>query len=228
LHAVKRNTQQHAVPHAYTEDQLVEQPAIGVFAELGWTTVSALEETFGATGTWQRETKGEVVLLSRLRAALERLNPAQPTEAITTAVDELTRDRSAMSMEAANRDVYLLLKEGIKVSMPDHERGGQKTERVQVVDWENPSNNDFLLVSQFSLTGPLYTCRADLVGFVNGLPLVVIELKKPGVPARGIPRESDALQAADSGTVLVQRAAHRLEWHRQPRRLAHGGLGAVL
>ena len=105
--------------HAYSEDQLVEQPAIGLFAELGWTTVSALEETFGATGTLLRETKGEVVLVSRLRAALERLNPALPPEAITAAVDELTRDRSAMSLEAANREVYLLLKEGIKVSVPD-------------------------------------------------------------------------------------------------------------
>ena len=89
-----------------------------------------------------------------------------------------------MSLEAANREVYLLLKEGIKVSVPDRERGGQKTERLRVIDWEQPANNDFLLVSQFSVTGALYTCRPDLVGFVNGLPLVVIELKKPGVPAR--------------------------------------------
>src|SRR6266496_5590166 len=107
------------MPHAYTEDQLVEQPAIGLFAELGWQTVSAMEETFGATGTLLRETKGEVVLVSRLRAALERLNRALPPEAITAAVDELTRDRSAMSLEAANREVYLLLKEGVKVSVPD-------------------------------------------------------------------------------------------------------------
>jgi type I restriction enzyme R subunit len=171
-------------PHAYTEDQLVEQPAIGLFAELGWATVSALDETFGSTGTLQRETKGEAVLVTRLREALERLNPALPPEAITAAVDELSRDRSAMSLEGANREVYLLLKEGIKVSVPDRERGGQKTERLRVVDWEHPANNDFLLVSQFSVTGTLYTCRPDLVGFVNGLPLVVIELKKPGVPAR--------------------------------------------
>ncbi len=170
--------------HAYTEDQLVEQPAIGLFAELGWTTVSALEETFGATGTLLRETKGEVVLVSRLRAALERLNPALPPEAISAAEDEVTRDRSAMSPAAANRDIYLLLKDEVKVSLPDRERGGQKTERVRVIDWEQPANNDFLLVSQFSVTGALYTCRPDLVGFVNGLPLVVIELKKPGVPAR--------------------------------------------
>lgn len=170
--------------NAYTEDQLVEQPAIGLFAMLGWQTVSAMEETFGASSTLGRETKGEVVLVERLRAALCKLNPALPTEAIQSAIDELTLDRSARSLEAANREVYTLLKEGITVSVPDHEQGGQKTERLHVVDWEHPEKNDFLLVSQFSVTGALYTCRPDLVGFVNGLPWVVIELKKPGVPAR--------------------------------------------
>jgi type I restriction enzyme R subunit len=205
--------------HAYTEDQLLEQPAIGLFAELGWGTVSALEEIFGTAepspvpsghplplgegASLGRETKGEVVLVSRLRAALERLNPALPPEAITAAVDELTRDRSAMSLPAANRGIYALLKDGVRVSIAQpedspssptllpagegssHRRaGGQRTERVRVIDWENPAANDFLLVSQFSVTGALYTCRLDLVGFINGLPLVVTELKKPGVPAR--------------------------------------------
>ena len=89
--------------NAYTEDQLVEQPAFGLFAELGWSTVAALEETFGAAGTLARETKGDVVLVARLRAALERLNSALPPEAITSAIDELTRDRSAMCPEQANR-----------------------------------------------------------------------------------------------------------------------------
>jgi type I restriction enzyme R subunit len=170
--------------HAYSEDQLVEQPAIGLFSALGWQTMSALEETFGGGGTLGRETKGETVLVERLRVALCKLNPAMPPEAIQTAIDELTRNRSAMSLEAANREVYQLCKEGITVSIPDLKHGGQKTERLRVVDWEHPEDNDFLLVSQFSVTGALYTCRPDLVGFVNGLPWVVIELKKPGVPAR--------------------------------------------
>jgi type I restriction enzyme, R subunit len=172
------------MPHAYTEDQLVEQPAIGLFAELGWETVSALEETLGAYGTLGRETTGEAVLVARLRAALERLNPTLPPEAISAAVDELSRDRSAMLLTAANREIYLMLKDGITVSVPDREHGGQKTERLRVIDWRNAEANDFLLVSQLSVTGPLYTCRPDLVGFVNGLPVVVIELKQPGVPAR--------------------------------------------
>jgi len=170
--------------HAYTEDQLVEQPAIGLFSALGWQTVSAMEETFGPGGTLGRETKGEVVLTDRLRAALTTLNKSVPPEAIQTAIDELARDRSAMSLEGANREVYRLLKDGIPVSIPDREHGGQRLERLRVVDWEHSEQNDFLLVSQFSVVGNLYTCRPDLVGFVNGLPWVVIELKKPGVPAR--------------------------------------------
>jgi len=92
--------------HAYIEHQLVEQPAIGLFAVLGWQTVSATDETFGAGGTLGRETKAEVVLTERLRAALTTLNPGLPAEAIETAIDELTRDRSAMSLEAANCEIY--------------------------------------------------------------------------------------------------------------------------
>ncbi len=171
-------------PHAYTEDQLVEQPAIRLFEDLGWETVSAMEETFGPGGTLGRETKGEAVLVNRLRAALSRFNPTLPPEAVNTAIDDLTRDRSAMSLEAANREIYRLLKDGIPVSVPDTDHGGQKTERLRVIDWAAPEQNDFLLVSQFSVVGSLYTCRPDLVGFVNGLPWVVVELKKPGVPAR--------------------------------------------
>src|SRR5215469_8962518 len=89
------------MPHAYTEDQLVEQPAIGLFAELGWQTVSAMEEIFGPGGTLGRETPGEVVLESRLRAALEKLNPKLPPQAIAAAIAELTRERSAMGLAAA-------------------------------------------------------------------------------------------------------------------------------
>ena len=170
--------------HAYTEDQLVEQPAIGLFADLGWQTVSAMEETFGAGSTLGRATKGDVVLSARLRAALVRLNPELPAEAINNAIDDIARDRSAMLPEAANREVYHMLKEGITVSVPDHAHGGQKMTRLRIIDWELAEKNDFVLVSQFSVTGALYTCRPDLVGFVNGLPWVVIELKKPGVPAR--------------------------------------------
>ena len=173
------------MPHANTEDQLVEQPAIQLFEELGWETVSASDEAMGPTSTLGRETTADVVLMSRLRAALERLNPTAPPEAIALAIESLTRSRATMSLVAANREVYDLLKTGVPVSVPDREHGGQKTERVRVIDWQQPfAGNDFLLVSQMTVTGALYTVRPDLIGFVNGLPLVIVELKKPGVPAR--------------------------------------------
>src|SRR5690349_6615467 len=151
------------MPHANTEDQLVEQPAIQLFSAMGWETVSAFDEVMGATGTLGRETTAEVVLVSRLRTALERLNPTAPPEALSIAIELLTRNRSTMSLVAANREVYDLVKNGIPVSVPDREHGGQKTERLRVIDWQNPlAGNDFLLVSQMTITGALYTCRPDL------------------------------------------------------------------
>jgi type I restriction enzyme, R subunit len=78
--------------HTYTEDQLVERPAIGLFAELGWQTVSAMEEVFGQSGTLGRETSGDVVLVPKLRAALERLNLQLPAETCLTAAHARTRD----------------------------------------------------------------------------------------------------------------------------------------
>ncbi len=198
-------------PHAYTEDQLVEQPAIGLFAALGWQTVSAMEETFGAGGTLGRETKGEAVLADRLRAALIKLNADMPDEAIQTAIDELARDRSAMSLAAANREVYRLLKEGIPVSIPDREHGGQKTERLHVLDWEHPEQNDFVLVSQFSVVGSALHLPARSGG-LRQRPAAgghrTQETRRAG--ARGVRRESHPLQAADSSALLVQRPADRL------------------
>jgi type I restriction enzyme R subunit len=171
-------------PGNYSEDSLVEQPAIQLFAEMGWETLSASDEVMGASGTLGRDTKSEVVLTSRLRNVLTRLNSSLPPEAISAAVDELSRDRSAMLPTAANRELWALMRDGVKVSVPDLVRGGQKNERVRVVDWDDPTANDFLLVSQMTIVGQLYTCRPDLIGFVNGMPWVVIELKKPSVPAK--------------------------------------------
>lgn len=161
----------------FTEDALIEQPAIHFFKEtLGWQTVNCYEETFGAGGLLGREHKGEVVLLSRLRPALEKLNPKLPAIAIESAIAEIVRDRSVLLPIAANQEIYKLLKEGVQVTFKD-DKGIQRDERVKVIDWEHPSENDFLLTSQFWVTGNLYTRRTDLLGFVNGIPLVFIELK---------------------------------------------------
>jgi len=162
----------------YTEDELVEQPAIHLLEELGWEHHNAYNE-FDAAGTSPlgRETKSEVVLTARLRPAIERLNPDVPTEAIQQAIDELSRGRSRMAPAAANREVYDLIKNGVRVHVADPDGGGDTVDVVQLIDWDNPSNNDFLICNQFWVTGEMYTRRADLVGFVNGLPLLFVELK---------------------------------------------------
>jgi len=169
----------------YTEDHLVEQPAIQLMQhELAWDAATAFDEWSLGASRLGRETKREVVLVDRLRPALTRLNPTLAPETIDAAIEELTRDRSALSLVEANREIDRLLRNGAKVKTPDRERGGQRTEVVRVIDWNDPQSNDFLVISQFWIAGDLYTRRTDLVGFVNGLPLVLIELKKPGVNLR--------------------------------------------
>jgi len=159
----------------FSEEELVEKPAIELFHELGWETKNCFNETFGPKGTLGRDSPSEVVLVSRLRPALERLNPELPADAIDAAIEELKRDRSAMSAARANREIYQLLKNGIKVNVREDDE--ERTEKAQVIDWNNPKNNDFFLASQFWITGEMYKRRADLIGFVNGLPLVFVELK---------------------------------------------------
>jgi type I restriction enzyme R subunit len=170
--------------HAYTEMALVEGAALEVLASLGWTTVSAKEETFGSHGTLGRESSREAALVPRLRAALAKLNPGAPTAAITLALDELLRDRVAMGLAASNREVHRLLTEGVKVAVKDERTGKEEPRTLHVLDWERPAGNDFLAVSQLAVKGPLYKCIPDVVLFVNGLPWVVLELKRPGVPVR--------------------------------------------
>jgi len=158
----------------YTEDALVEQPAIKFFADLDWETLNCFEEDFGEDSPLGRENRGDVVLVNRLRPALKKLNPDSPKLAIDEAIEALTRDRSVMSLIAANEQIYLLLKEGYKFATPDED---EDDVTVKIIDWQNPENNDFLLCSQMWFTGEIETRRTDLMGFVNGLPLVFIELK---------------------------------------------------
>jgi type I restriction enzyme R subunit len=170
---------------AYTEDHLVEQPAIALLRdELRWDYLNAYAEWASGSSALGREAKRDVVLVERLRPALEKLNPQLPAEALDAAVEELTRDRSALSLVEANREIYRLLRNGIKVKVENPANRGQETKVVKVIDWEDATENDFLLTSQLWVSGELYTRRPDVVGFVNGLPLVLIEFKKPGVHVR--------------------------------------------
>jgi type I restriction enzyme R subunit len=203
--------------HAYTEKALVEAAAAQLLDSLGWTVVSAEHEVLGPHGTLGRLSPHEVVLLARLRDALARLNPDAPAAALELAADELLRDRTAMGPAAANREVHRLLTGGVRLLAKDPESGEQRPYTIRVVDWEQPLANDRLAVRQLKLQGPLYGCIPDVLLFVNGLPWVVVELKRPGVPARqafednltsyrhpqnGVPRlfAFNALLVASNGT----------------------------
>ena len=167
----------------YGELALVEMPAIDLLASLGWSFKNLYAETFGELGSEGRESETQVILTRRLRAALVALNPGLPADAYAQAVEQLAQDRSKQIAVNANRDFYRMLKDGVKVKVPD-ERGGHSTETLRVIDWATPAHNEFFLASQMWVAGDMYRRRCDLLAFVNGLPLVFIELKKPAVPLR--------------------------------------------
>jgi type I restriction enzyme, R subunit len=168
---------------SYGELRLVEQPAIELLKAMGWRYADLYAEQWGDYGTEGRRSEHEVILTRRLRKALLALNPGLPSDAYEQAIEQITQDRSKQIAVNANREVYRLLKEGVKVKVPD-ERGGQRIETLRVIDWNTPENNEFFVASQMWVAGDMYRRRCDLVGFVNGLPLVFIELKKPAVPLK--------------------------------------------
>jgi type I restriction enzyme R subunit len=160
----------------FNELELIEQTAIGLFQSLSYTHQNCYHETFGKSGTLGRETPSDVVLISRLKQSLIELNPSVSSEAINLAIEELIRDRSVLNPANANREIYKMLRDGVKVPIKK-EDGSEEIETIKVIDFNNPDKNDFFLASQFWITGEMYKRRADLVGFVNGLPLIFIELK---------------------------------------------------
>jgi type I restriction enzyme R subunit len=210
----------------YSEDALVEQPAIALFVELGWETANCWDEKFGEDGTLGRETPAEVVLRPRLRAALSRLNPGLPPVALDLAVEELAKDRGAMSIANANRQVYGLLKDGVRVMVPSEDEG-DTVEVVRVIDWNDPQNNDFFLASQFKVSGEMHRRRADLVGFVNGLPLVFVELKAYHRRLENAYQNNLRDYRASSAALSPQRLHHPLQRHGEQHRERHGLLGAL-
>ena len=122
-----------------------------------------------------RDSQAEVVLVHRLRDALRSVNPGVPDATIETAIERLTENRSAMDRVRANRKVYRLLRDGTKVEAEVN--GKRETVTVRYVHWGHVESNDWLAVSQLWVTGEIYKRRADVVLFVNGIPLVFIELK---------------------------------------------------
>ena len=165
-------------PSPYTEDTLVQQTTVDYLERrLGWQSVYAYNtETFGPEGTLGRANDGEVVLTRYLRQALEDLNPGLPDGAYENSIREIVQVSAAQSTLQTNLEKYDLLRNGVKVTYRDP-RGGMETRTLRVFDFDDAENNHFLAVRELWIKGPLYRRRADIVGFVNGVPLLFMELK---------------------------------------------------
>jgi type I restriction enzyme R subunit len=164
--------------YAYSEDTLVQQTMADYLRDvLGWETVFAYnQETFGPEGTLGRASDREVVLTRYLQIKLMEFNPGLPADAYRDAVRQIVEYSAAQSIVATNRDKYALLKDGVQVSFRN-EKGELVKRRLRVFDFNEPANNHFLAVRELWVKGDLYRRRADVVGFVNGIPLLFVELK---------------------------------------------------
>lgn len=161
-----------------TEDTLVQQTTADYLRNaLRWEVVYAYnEETFGPEGTLGRRSDREVVLTRYLGEKLIELNPGLPEDAYRDALRQITEISAAQSALSLNQDKYLLLRNGVLVSFRNA-KGEAARERLRVFDFDSPEKNHFLVVRELWVRGDLYRRRADIIGFVNGLPLLFMELK---------------------------------------------------
>ena len=163
--------------HKLSEEAFEKDLMVECEGQLGFDSFDASSEIIGGEdSTYGRQTTSEVVLPKNLRQALGKLNPLLPQEAIDNACYELTQDLSNKTPVDANQFIYSMVKNGAKVQFKDND-GIDTTDIVKVIDFNEPKNNEYLLIRQFKISGERYNCRADLILFVNGLPLVFIELK---------------------------------------------------
>lgn len=154
----------------------MEMEALNKIMEQGYEAVDCGMEVFGENATLGRKTPEDVVLLERLKRKVVELNPELPIEAIDDALNTLLQSKANLALVNANKFYYDLLQNGVDAIFKD-EYGIEKEDKVKIIDWKEPENNDFLITRQFKISGEMYNCRADMVLFVNGLPLVFIELK---------------------------------------------------
>ncbi|WP_027865890.1 type I restriction endonuclease subunit R [Massilia alkalitolerans] len=156
-------------------ESAVELAAIAWFEELGYSYAYGPDIT-GNEDDCEREDHRQVVLVERLVQSLRTINPGVPLTAIKKAATVLSSYENP-DLVQSNKGFHRLIVDGVRVEYVAN--GEQKATIVQVVDFNTPDNNDWLIVNQFTVQGPKHTCRPDLVVFLNGLPLVVFELKNP-------------------------------------------------
>lgn len=166
----------------YSENILVQESASHLLEqELGWEVALAYNtEKLGKDGTFGRTSYREILLTRYFRQALQTLNPWITPIQLDEAQKKMESHLSTASLMQINEEKYTLIRDGIPVTV---KRPGGKIEEknAMVIDFHNPENNHFLAVQELKIHGELYRRRTDVVGFVNGIPLLFIELKKTTV-----------------------------------------------
>lgn len=169
-----------------------EEAALEWFAELGYQKISGYDIAPAPDGVRpERENYKQVVLVDRLRERLTALNPSIPSAAIADAIQQILNPNQPTVIQA-NRQFHRWLRDGVKV---EYLRDGETVgDFVRLVDFENPDNNDWAAINQFTIKGPHHTKRPDILVFLNGLPIAVLELKNPADEKADIWTAYDQLQ----------------------------------
>ena len=162
----------------YSEDLLIQKSTAELLEkELGWHSVYAYDnEVLGEHGTLGRKSQREVVLTRHLRLALKRLNPWMDEKQMTEAVERLTEYKSSQTLIQINEEKYGYVRDGVPVTRVKQD-GTTETVRARVIDFAVADNNEFVAVRELWIKGAIHKRRADVVCYVNGLPLIFIELK---------------------------------------------------
>jgi type I restriction enzyme, R subunit len=172
-----------------TENQL-EQEALGWLAEVGYTHRYG-PDIAPDTQTPERAHYQQVLLPFRLREAIPRLNPGIPTTAKEEAFKQVM-DLGIPALLSANRHFHALLVGGVPVQY--QKEGETRGDFVRLIDWAHPKKNEWLAVNQLAIKGPHHSRRPDIILFVNGLPLVLLELKNPADENADIWKAFDQIQ----------------------------------
>jgi len=166
--------------NAYSEDGLIEQTCIDIFKnQLHWEVANVFKgETFGVNGTIGRESEADIILKNRFYDAVTLLNPNLPKQAYDLAFETINSDDSTKGLAEINHEKHNYLKEGIPVTYKNEKGEIIRNKKISVFDFTNAENNNFLAVQQLWVEGKSKRRkRPDIVGFVNGIPLLFIELK---------------------------------------------------
>lgn len=169
------------MPNFISEDQ-IEKAAVTLLKNTyGYRTLNCFTTDIeNLSDNSNRKTKKDVVFFDILKKIALKLNPSIPEPVIEQALENLTSQRYAMSPILANKEVYELIRNGVPVQFENKE-GKNEQGTVKIIDFDNPDNNDFLAVTQLWIKGERYPRRPDILVYINGLPLVFIELKNSNV-----------------------------------------------